>query len=293
MVNAPALESRGPLERMEDFATLLVTARDRRGLTQQQLAVSAGLTPSYVCLLENRKKPPPSDTVCERLAAVLGIPARELLDVAHLQRSPTTVQRRVRALSGKLSREQRSRHRLLESLLSPLFGTPTNWMEGAIEWLGGSPSRNRRLREVLEALGRRHRDRATEVSRLVDDLPERDRRLLLDALPRLLGERDRQRPAATPPLHYALPAADAQPRRPFLLAWNGPQAEGGEVRDGDHLLVDPSLEPRTHDLVVLRGPDGAAIARRIPEDPEETRRMLARDRAGVVVEIRRSLRPGR
>ncbi len=276
---------------MEDFATLLVAARDRRGLTQQQLAISAGLTPSYVCLLENRKKPPPSDTVCERLAAVLGIPARELLDVAHLQRSPTTVQRRVRALSGKLSREQRSRHRLLESLLSPLFGTPTNWMEGAMEWLGGSPSRNRRLREVLQALGRRHRDRATEVSRLVDDLPERDRRLLLDALPRILGERDRRGPSATPPLHYALPAADTPLRRPFLLVWGGAQAEGGEVRDGDQLLVDPALEPRAHDLVVLRGPDGAAILRRVPEGPED-RTVLARERAGVVVEIRRSLRPG-
>jgi transcriptional regulator with XRE-family HTH domain len=276
---------------MEDFAALLIAARDRRGLTQAQLAVSAGLTPSYVCLLENRKKPPPSDLVCERLAAVLGIPARELLDVAHLQRSPTTVQRRMRTLSGKLSREQRSSHRLLESLLSPIFGTPTSWIEGAFEWLGGSPSRNRRLREVLTALGRRRRDRATTVSGLVDDLPERDRRLLLEALPRLLGERDRRAPAASPPLHYALPAADASPRKPFLLAWAGPDA--AEVRAGDVLLIDPTLEPLAQDLVVLRGPDGAAVARRIPDALPETLEAVARDRVGVVVEIRRSLRQGR
>jgi len=278
---------------MEDFAALLIAARDRRGLTQAQLAVSAGLTPSYVCLLENRRKPPPSDVVCERLAAVLGIPARELLDVAHLQRSPTTVQRRVRTLTGKLSREQRSRHRLLESLLSPIFGTPTNWIEGAFEWLGGSPSRNRRLREVLTALGRRRRDRATTVSGLVDDLPERDRRLLLEALPRLLGERDRRAPAAPPSLHYALPAADESPRKPFLLAWVGPDAAGAEVRVGDQLLIDPTLEPRVQDLVVLRGPDGAAVARRIPDALPGTLEAVARDRVGVVVEIRRSLRQGR
>lgn len=311
---------------MEDFATLLVVARERLGLTQAQLAISAGLTPSYVCLLENRKKPPPSDTVCERLATVLGIPARDLLDVAHLQRSPTTVQRHVRALRGKLSREQRSRHRLLESLLpSFLLETPTNWIEGAVEWLGGGAARSRRLKKVLAALGRRHLDRATAVSRLVDELPERDRLLLLEALPRLLSKRDRRDvPAAPPDLYYALPPPDGSPRAPFLLAWTDPGATDGELRDGDHLLVDPGLEASVGDLVVLRGPDGAATARRliaagkgftlVPVDEapakgvgreaqrpsgggdatdlgeeDETRERLARDAAGVVVEIRRPL----
>lgn len=277
---------------MEDFATLLVTARERRGITQAQLATSAGLTPSYVCLLENRKKPPPSDGVCERLAAALGISAKELLEVAHLQRSPLTVQRRIRALSGKLSREQQSHHRVLESLLSPfLFEAPANWLEGAMEWLGGGAARHRRLREVLAALGRRRQDKATAVSRLLDELPERDRRLLLEALPRLLSERDRRGAAVgaarVPELFDTLPPPEASPRHPFLLAWTGAGACGGDIREGDQLLIDPGLEPASGDLVVLRGPDGAAIVRRLlPAEGAPP----ARDGVGVVVEIRRPLR---
>ncbi len=306
----PGAPARHP---MEDFATLLVTARERLGITQAQLAISAGLTPSYVCLLENRKKPPPSDGVCERLAAVLGIPSNTLLDVAHLQRSPTTVQRRVHALSGKLSREQRSRHRVLESLLSPfLFATPTSWVEGAVGWLGGGAARHRRLQEVLAALGRKHQNQATALSRLVDELPERDRRLLLEALPRILGERDRSGAAGaapSPELFYSLPPADGSPRWPFLLLWAARGDSHGELRDGDQMLVDPGLKPSAGDLVVLRGPDGAAIVRRLlpsgtgfrlasaedgraadTPDEEGTRALLARDGAGVVVEIRRPLR---
>ncbi len=296
---------------MEDFSALLVAARERIGITQAQLAISAGLTPSYVCLLENGKKPPPSDRVCERLAEVLGIPARQLLEVAHLQRSPTTVQKRVRTLRGRLSREQRSRQRVLESLLSPfLFASAPSWIEGAVEWIGGSALRKRRLREVLAALGRRHQDRATAVSRLVDELPERDRRLLLEALPRILGDRV---PGGSPAprLYYSLPPADEAQRSAFLLAWTGADTEGGEVREGDQLLVDPGLEPRAGDILLLRGPDGAPLVRRLVHDGDRRRLVplgglpapvrdagdeervedrLAKDAAGVVVEIRRPLR---
>jgi transcriptional regulator with XRE-family HTH domain len=297
---------------MEDFAAILVAARERLGITQAQLATAAGLTPSYLSLLENRKKPPPSDRVCERLATVLGIPARQLLDVAHLQRSPTTVQRRVRTLRGKLSRERKSRQRALESLLSPfLFPSTPSWIEGALQWLGGNPIRRRRLREVLAALGRKHQDRATAVSRLVDELPEGDRRLLLEALPRILGGGGRARTPPAPELFYSLPPADVAPKVPYLLAWTGPKGSLGEIRDGDHLLVDPTLEPRGGDLVLLRGPDGAPLARRVirsngglrlvpveggaagataPGVSEEGGERLARDGAGVVVEIRRPIR---
>jgi len=309
---------------MEDFSSILVAARERLGITQAQLAISAGLTPSYVSLLENRKKPPPSDRVCERLAAVLGIPARQLLEVAHLQRSPPTVQRSVRTLRGRLSRERRSRQRALESLLSPfLFPSAPSWLESAVEWIGGSSVRRRRLREVLAALGRRHQDRATAVSRLVDELPERDRRLLLDALPKILGERDRSgRPApqASPPLFYALPPAAETPKTPYLLVWPAAEGMGDEIREGDRLLVDPATEPRDGDLLLLRGPDGSPLARRLscagttrrlvaagtaapgptsagaardegaPVDEAEFRDRFAREGAGVVIEIRRPMR---
>jgi len=297
---------------MEDFASLLVNARERLGITQAQLAVSAGLTPSYVCLLESGKKPPPSDRVCERLAEVLGVPARQLLEVAHLQRSPTTVQKRVRTLRGRLTREQRSRQRVLESLLSPfLFSSTPSWIEGAMEWIGGSALRKRRLREVLAALGRRHQDRATAVSRLVDELPERDRRLLLEALPRILSDRVPVRPV--PPVFYSLPPAEETPKSPFLLVWTGAALMKGDIRDGDQLLVDPGLAPRPDDLLLLRGPDGAPRLRRLdrngalaPLEPLPAAALPAERAgeregeqpgdgppsavAGVVVEIRRPLR---
>jgi len=301
---------------MEDFASLLIAARERLGITQAQLATSAELTPSYLSLIENRKKPPPSDTVCERLAGALGVPSRELLEVAHLQRSPTTVQRRVNTLNGKLSRERRSRSLVLEWLLSPFLAMAT---PGAFEfdWLPGSSGRNHRLREVLAALGRRHQDRAKALSRLVDELPERDRRLLLEALPRILGRHDgREIPGAPPEVFHSLPPGDRSPKRPFLLAWRGPPS-GSELRDGDQLLVDPTLRVQAGDIVLFRGPDGEAVARRLQgagaeyrlapvEQPPapgpgaeevasadvvaEARKQVARDGVGVVVEIRRPLR---
>jgi transcriptional regulator with XRE-family HTH domain len=296
---------------MQDFAALLLAARERLGITQSQLAAAAGLTASYVSLLENRKKPPPSDRVCGRLAAVLGIPAKELLEVAHLERSPATVRQRVHSLRGRLTRERRSRQRVLESLLSPfLFPSAPSWIEGAVEWIGGSTIRRRRLKEVLAALGRRHQDRATAVSRLIDELPERDRRLLLEALPRILGRRDGSVAPANPPLYYALPP---EPKAPYLLAWTR-EGSAGELRDGDLLLVDPSLELRDGDLILLRGSDDTPLARRVVRAagadgaggsyrllaleggeaevlPEAAlRERFAREGAGIVVEIRRPVR---
>jgi hypothetical protein len=199
---------------------------------------------------------------------------------------------------------------VLESLLSPfLFAYPPGFLEGALEWLGGSIVRRRRLRDVLAALGRKHQDRATEVSRLVDGLPERDRRLLLDALPRILRQ---GATGTTPPpaLHYSLPAAGETPAEPFLLAWNAP-SPGGDVQDGDLLLVDPGAAPSPGDLVVLRGGDGMAVARRVEQgtggyrlaslgggpaeepamDEAGLRAILSREGVGIVVEVLRPLRP--
>ncbi|MHC4224682.1 MAG: helix-turn-helix domain-containing protein, partial [Planctomycetota bacterium] len=37
---------------MQDFAALLLGARTRAGLTQAQVAIAAGLTPSYLSFIE-------------------------------------------------------------------------------------------------------------------------------------------------------------------------------------------------------------------------------------------------
>jgi transcriptional regulator with XRE-family HTH domain len=302
---------------MQDFADLLVAARERAGLTQSQAAQAAGLTPSYLSLIENRKKPPPSDRVCERLAKVLGVPPRQLLEVAHLERAPRTVRQRVRTLDSRLRRERRSRTRILESLLSPvLFQEALGFLEDTFDWIG-SAVRRRRLRELLTSLGARRDDRAPEIARLVDDLPERDRRLLLETLPRLLSEREKRTGKATggpPPLLYALPPPGETPAGPFLLAWSEetPDETTGGVHDGDQLLLDPGTRPAEGDLVVVRAMDGTATLRRLvrtasgltlprvgharagAEEPlfdEDGMRMhLQAHRVGTVMEIRRPLR---
>ncbi|MHC4549741.1 MAG: helix-turn-helix domain-containing protein [Planctomycetota bacterium] len=308
---------------MEDFAGLLVAARERARMTQAQAAVAAGLTPSYLSFIENRKKPPPSDEVCRRLAEVLGISARRLIEVAHLERAPETVRRRVRSLRHTLKRERRSRRRVLESLLSPfLFAGPPGIVESALDAVGINKRRQKRIREALAALGRRHQDRAAEVARIVEELPERDRQVLLEALPRLLDDstrrqqrRARREGAAAdpePPLHYAPPESGALPPGPYLLECSEETARTApaELRPGDWLLVDARAAPKAGDLVVLRGQEGALV-RRLERDgrsfrltgsgPDPERRAAPLDKAalaarlaevglGTVLEVRRPLR---
>jgi len=300
---------------MEDFAALLVQARERAGLTQSQAAVAAGLTPSYLSFIENRKKPPPSDDVCRRLAEVLDIPARQLIEIAHMERAPETVRKRVRKLDSTLKRERRSRLRALRALLSPfLYTGPPGYLDGVLDTFRVGPRRRRRIREVLTAVGRHRHDRANEVERIVDKLPENDRALLLEMLPRLLEE---QRPATparpepptdAPPLLYGPPAADAMPEGPYLLEVTSETLDsaGADLSAGDRLLVDPGLGPEVGDLIVLRGAGGAVVrrlesaaggkyhlsgsGRDSPLDEAGLAAHLAHVGAGTVLEIRRPLR---
>ena len=249
---------------MSDFAALLVDARTRLGLTQSQLASAAGLTPSYLCFIEKRKKPPPSDEVCARLAEVLQIPAEELIEIAHLERAPEPLRRRIRNLDQTVRRERRSRLKALKSLLSPfLFAGPPGFAESALQAVGISDARKRRIREVLHAVGRKHQDQEKAVSRLIDELPERERAALLEALPGLLRE-------AAPPTAFTHEAE---------------VSFGDEVRPGDVLLIDPATEARSGDLVLVRGPDGESSLHRHGETAPD-------GMVGPVVEIRRRLRRG-
>jgi transcriptional regulator with XRE-family HTH domain len=306
---------------MEDFAGLLIAAREKARLTQAFVAQAAGLTPSYLSFIENRKKPPPSDDVCRRLAEVLGLPARRLIEVAHLERAPETVRKRVRSLSHTLRRERRYKRRVLESLLSPfLFRGPPGYIDSALDAIGINKRRQKRIREALAAVGRRHQDRAEEVAKIVEDLPERDRHALLEALPGLLKKSDppptkeqsQEDRAASPPVFHVPPAAETLPGGPYLLACDAETAASapeGELREGDWLLVDPAVAARADDLVVLRGEAGALVRRVVkdgevyglrgsaatgarwadPLDEKELRARLAEVGLGTVLEVRRPL----
>jgi transcriptional regulator with XRE-family HTH domain len=312
---------------MQDFASVLLEARKRSGLTQAQLAVSAGLTPSYLSFIENRKKPPPSDEVCMRLGEVLGIPAKELIDVAHMERAPEPLQRRVKTLTQNLHKERRSRLRALKSMLSPfLFAGPPGFRESALDALGISPVRKKRIRQVLAAVGRDHQDQEREISKLVDELPEKERMLILERLPAILGRAgtsakpptaESSAPpvagAAAPPLLYAPP----EPNRvgAYRLEVDEPHAAGLEdLRAGDQLVVEPAQRPGLDDLCVLRSDDHGYLVRRLvargeafalvrdrgdPAGPgdgdvalsaQELAAMLDGIGAGTIVEVRRPLR---
>ncbi|MEE8105264.1 MAG: XRE family transcriptional regulator [Planctomycetota bacterium] len=283
----------------KDFAALLLNARDESGLSQSQLANAAGLTPSYLSFIENRKKPPPSDDVCVKLASALGIPARQLLEVAHLERAPQPLRHRVDALDRSLKRERRTVAKLLEGLLSPfLFGAPSGFTETAVDRLSLSPRRRRRMREVLRAIGRQNQDQEPTVSKLVDKLPEQERTELLQALPDLL-RRARQPDSAELPLCYAPPPHESQPKNAYLLQAEN-DALDGEIRQGDRLLVDPLLDARVGDLAILRSESGFRLAR-IEGEPDrlaiaghdpvpDWSDWWAARGAGIVVEVRRVLR---
>jgi len=245
---------------MDDFAAILVAARRHTGRTQAQVAIAAGLTPSYLSFLENRKKPPPSDEVCRKLAKVLKVPAKRLLDLAHIQRAPESVRIEVRSLRHSLKRERRSRTRALKALLSPfLFAGPPGYLDSALDTLQISPARRRRLRAALRAgagnaasqapfprsapagssgPGSSYRgapaghnaseeersDPATGaelVASIIDQLSERDRAVLIEALPRLMDKQVRA--------HLAdLAAAKQDAAERAERAERGAGATGGE-----------------------------------------------------------------
>lgn len=62
----------------EKFAANLRTERRRRRLSQEALAHRAGLSVSYISMLERRQRTPPLDTL-EVLARALGVSAVSLL----------------------------------------------------------------------------------------------------------------------------------------------------------------------------------------------------------------------
>jgi len=312
---------------MPDFAATLLQARSKAGLTQAHLAVAAGLTPSYLSFIENRKKPPPSDDVCRRLAKVLELPEKDLLEVAHMERAPEALRKHVQKLNHSLRKERRSRRRALQSLLSPfLFRGPPGFLEGALDAMGISPVRQKRIREVLVAVGRKNQDREAQITRIVDELPERERSLLLERLPELLGRREAGKSAAGSPtaagkdtaaanagletVLFAPPAPDEMASGPYLLEVSASAAgDLDDLREGDMLLVDPAERAGLGDLVVLRGTETYKV-RRVEAlgegfrlgadrdegaaehtlDPAELRTTLAAISAGTVVEIRRPLR---
>ncbi len=270
---------------MADFAKYLKEAREAAGLNQSELAEEVGLTGSYISVLESRRKPPPSDQVLKRMAKALGRPVKELLEVAHLDRTPEDIRRKIRALDRRLAIERKVTSSLLGELLpSSLwhFGRVHGYPEYGLEKLRLDARKKRILTKVIRRIGHlATRDDFEEESRLViRTLPAEDRSVLAEVLPELVrdipgaeisdpdprgsvpeaqhpslpvlsrpprdGRRTKPRPLA------AIPVAekDRRPGRYFLTADDEDMTP--RIRPDDLLLVAPDLMPEDGSLAVVR-----------------------------------------
>ncbi len=310
-----------------DFATYLKEAREAAGLNQSELAEQVGLTGSYISVLESRRKPPPSDPVLKRMATVLGKPEQELIEVAHLDRTPDDIRKKIRALDRRLSLERKVTSSLLKNLLpSSLwhFGRVQGYPEYGLEKLRLDGKRKRILTKVIRRIGHlTTRDDFEEESRLViETLPAEDRSVLAEVLPELVRDlpetpraalrkaeppltlplllrppRENARSSPAPREQIAVAAGDHHPDRYFLKA--GDDDMSPRIEPGDLLLAAPDLEPADGALAVVR--IGKHITVREVHAAREGILLVAANPAirtakarsdavcGVVIEIRRRL----
>lgn len=234
---------------MANFASVLLAARKDAGLKQSEVAAKAGLTSSYLSFLENRKKPPPSDEVCVKLSLALGLSPESLLEPAHLERAPEALRERVHSLQHSLRRERRSLRHFMEGLLSPfLFAGPPGYRESAIEALGVSPTRRKRIREAVRRGEIARSQRRKEIRNFLGELDEKELAQLADRLASMVHEQS----GSEPPVLDAPP--ETRPALPFLVSIESDTTP--DLKAGDQLLIDPNAIPRHGDIVYLT--DGTA-----------------------------------
>jgi transcriptional regulator with XRE-family HTH domain len=263
-----------------DFADTVRLAREKAGLTQADLARLSSLTASYISLLENRKKPPPSNEVVEKIASVLGLSSAALLDAAHLGRAPQALQQRLTRLEGGLRRQRGMNKRILDQLLPLTLFNVTRlegYLEAAIATLGHSFSPKSRLRRFFSRLSRAQTldDVQAQSSEIIEKLNEREFEHLLE----ILGGLEPTDLSAFLPVYREVPPAPAaastlepvgqEPVLPSALAagryyFSVPdEAMYPRLEEGDLLLADEEIAPRNGDIVLVRFADTGMAAKYI------------------------------
>ena len=222
----------------DDFASTIKAARLALNLSQAELGAKAGLTGSYICILEARRKPPPSENLVGAIARALELDEASLRRSAALERAPEPVRRRVLRLVRERGRSRRSRDSLLATTVFHMTRRP-GFLAGMIADALGLPEDRR---QMLGRLAERVKtvpsaDEAAARSRdLVREIPGRERDELVRALPRLLGGAS---PLPAPRPH---PAPEPEPRpdeRPWqrVPVLSSPPA-GRDVLAEAHLATD-------------------------------------------------------
>jgi len=267
------------------FADALKEARQAAGLSQAKLARRAGLTGSYISVLESRRRPPPTPRVIRSLCRVLEIDAAPLLEAAALERSPPTVRKRLEHMRKERGRVHKTRDNLLTTTLFHLSRRPrvVEPMAGFLDLppeqqalLGRLLGRVRRVRSLDEA--------ESHAETILEDASSDERDALARVLPGALTDKggteetradvppsvepiDEPPPVAAPvpttaPVHAHLARrrAASEERKVTADVWHEElffwRVSGDDAHPrfeaGDLVLVDPRREPAEGDVVVLR-----------------------------------------
>jgi len=299
----------------DDFAAAIRSRREARGLSQSELARLCGLTPSYISLLESRKKPPPSDEVVDKLAAALDVDRRVLLDLAHIERTPSDVRRKLRRLEGGLKRQNRLNRKLLDEVVPVSlynFTRPAGYLEAAMETLGLVPGKSGALGKLVARIrgARSFRDFHGQAKDLLAKLSDEE----WDELAKMMAAL-KPLPAVDPGA-CVLPVFDTVPPVPargqdlaprervaVLPATYGEDRYYYRVGDdtmyprcepGDLLLADESVAPRNGDLVLARI-EGEGLAAKFldlgrevefaPANPQVPPRRFPKGRKGAPYQV--------
>lgn len=305
--------AREPMAPVDDFAAALRAARTAADLSQAELGARAGLTGSYVCMLELRRKPAPAPDVVHLLAKALGVDDTKLQELAALERTPEPVRRRVARLARDRVRSRASRDRLITTTIFHMARRPGFAPDHVADALGLPPAVRPFFGRIADRV--RHVPSAAEAAArskdLLREVPGREREALVDAIPRLVaGASAAALPvpsegaaAPTPaapavektwrrvPVLATVPAPGARATtadaldvfhldrrlwRPGAFVWVADDDDAWpRVEKGDWLLLDPRAVPRDGELVVVRD-GGRARIRTLRRQAAEVRLDAAR-----------------
>ncbi|MDJ0972871.1 MAG: helix-turn-helix domain-containing protein [Planctomycetota bacterium] len=304
------------------FAVLLKRARKRAGLTQDALGKKAGLTGSYISMIESGRKPAPRSPVITRLCKALGIREKHFQDAAALERAPDPIRRRIEKIERDEQSAQRHRDRLLSTTLFHLAHRGP--VSAATSFLDLSPAQRGLLGRLLgrARTARSPEDAERRSGEVLEEASGREREMLARVLPAALAKAPTDAPEDTAteeeagprtlPIHGDL-ARGGKPsghhavdpalwhEQAFLWRVSGDDAYP-RIEAGDLLLIDPLAEPKSGDLVAIhhKGQDHVRLlhvqddqVRLEPPRPDMLPIRMALSRfkpAGVVVWMCRALR---
>ena len=253
------------------FPAALKRARKKAGLSQKVLAGRVDLTGSYISQLESGARRPPRPAVVKRLCKALGVPEGRLQELAALERSPAGIRKRIERMNKERGQVRRTRDRLLSTTLFHMARGPR-----AVDPMASFVDLPPDLRLLVGRLVGRHRkvesleEAEAKSEDLLAEASAQQRDLLARVLPGVLAREAPAQDAGTPAVRrvsvYLDSRRSADPvdaieidarlgsAEAFLLRVEDDEAHP-RVEAGDLLLLDPSLEPRGGDVVVLSRDD--------------------------------------